>query len=251
MRVLPKVRLMAIERFINVSGRRIWTRQEGSGPPVLLSLGAGHPGVGYSPEIEKEVSAIATVITYDRAGMGRSDPPRTPPTASDMVEDIRAVIETLGVAAPVLLTGFSLTALAAQLYACRYPSAVAGLVLLDPTPDIMVAQIADQPASVREAARRNLAPGEDISRELAFELERIIESAVELRDAIVQFGLPDVPFSIVMMQRKTSSLLMHHHMQMIARVQKGTLVTASATSHRTFVAENAGLISRIIARMLG
>src|SRR5690606_28471284 len=74
---------------------------------------------------------FARVVTYDRAGLGWSDPAPGPRTAEAMVADLRALLRAAGVPAPYVLVGQSFAGLLVRLYAYLHPSEVAGLVLVD------------------------------------------------------------------------------------------------------------------------
>src|SRR5690606_12560675 len=77
-----------------------------------------------------------------------------PPMASDMVEDLRALLRALDLAAPALLVGWSLSALMVQFYACKFPSEVSALLLLDPTPDAAFAGFDRHPQPVQHHIRQ-------------------------------------------------------------------------------------------------
>lgn len=75
--------------------------------------------------------------TYDRAGMGYSDPSNRPSTPFNIVDDLRHLIKTAGIQAPVVLVGHSLGGFNMKLFAATYPAEVAGLVLVDPAEERM------------------------------------------------------------------------------------------------------------------
>jgi pimeloyl-ACP methyl ester carboxylesterase len=176
-----------VEQFVDVAGRKIWTRTVGHGPAVVLCSGAGAASVGSWPEVEGGAARFATVVTYDRAGTGRSEAPDISPTADDMAEELTLLLNSLAVKGPVILVGFSMAAFLVQLFACRLPAEVVGLILLDPLPDELLAQLADQPPAVRASLRAKTA---DTSSGLVLESEKSIESAVQVRDALLEAACP-------------------------------------------------------------
>lgn len=107
----------------------------GHSPAVVLCSGADAASVGSWPEVEGELARFATIVTYDRAGTGRSEAPEGSPTADDMAEELASVLNSLAVNRPVIVVGFSMAAFLVQLFACRRPAEVAGLLLLDALPD--------------------------------------------------------------------------------------------------------------------
>jgi pimeloyl-ACP methyl ester carboxylesterase len=86
-----------------------------------------------APLVEPALEQIATVTTYDRRGVGRSDPVAGKPTVADMADDLRDLLVALDVPGPVTLVGLSLGGLLSAYFACTYPGLVNALVLIDPT----------------------------------------------------------------------------------------------------------------------
>jgi pimeloyl-ACP methyl ester carboxylesterase len=82
--------------------------------------------------VQPEIAKFARVCSYDRAGYGFSDPSNRPATASNIVEDLHDALKAAGIEPPLVLVGHSAGGLYATLYADRYLSEVAGLVLVDP-----------------------------------------------------------------------------------------------------------------------
>jgi hypothetical protein len=198
------------------------------------------------PEIETEVASFATVVTYDRAGLGLSDPPSAAPTAQDMADDMAAVLDTLVPVRPVVLVGASLAAFPVQLFGCLWPARVAGTILLDPTPDEMLANLANLQINMKDQLRMSAAAEVGVTPGLELELERSFESAVQVRDAIQRDGLPDAPLVVVAIDRPSSSPLTTRHAAMAQRAPQGRLVWGRGTSHQGFVRENAELIVDLI-----
>ena len=71
------------------------------------------------------------VILYDLRGHGMSERPPAGYTLGDMVEDLAALLDALGVARPVTLVGNSFGGLLALAFAAAFPDRAAGLVLID------------------------------------------------------------------------------------------------------------------------
>ena len=73
-----------------------------------------------------------TVVTYDRAGFGRSDFPKT---LYNMIEEVDWFMEglhQLGLDGDIILIGHSYGGWLIRLTASRYPEAVCGMVFIDP-----------------------------------------------------------------------------------------------------------------------
>jgi len=119
---------------ISIGPRRLYAEWSGAGTPVIV-LDAGGLGAGCWTgawnTLWNELADLALVCRYDRANTGRSDPAPLPRTSQEMVEDLRLLLRSAGFQPPYLLVGHSFGGLNMQLYARRFPSEVAGLVLVD------------------------------------------------------------------------------------------------------------------------
>jgi pimeloyl-ACP methyl ester carboxylesterase len=85
------------------------------------------------------VAVRTRVVTYDRAGLGSSDPV-SPLTLETQLGDLVAVIRAAG-SGPCVVVGHSWGGLLAQLVALRHPELVAGLVLVDPAEEKYLAAL--------------------------------------------------------------------------------------------------------------
>ena len=154
-----------------------------------------------------------------------------------MANDLAAVLYELDYNEPVLLAGLSLGVLPIQLFACQNPSAVAGLLLLDPTPDQMMVDLSKQPPQVRDLMRANMVKL-GASDAAVMECERIVESGVQVAECIEAHGLPDVPSIVAVAERPASSPLPMLHQDMAGRLPRGRLVRVPDCRHETFLEEN-------------
>ena len=122
---------IAEPQMIDIGGRRLALTCAGTGSPsVVLETGLGAESNEWTL-IQRETSAGARVIRYDRASRGASDRVAGPRTALDMVEDLRALLRACQIEGPFILVGHSFGGLLARLYAHRYSEEVAGIVLVD------------------------------------------------------------------------------------------------------------------------
>jgi pimeloyl-ACP methyl ester carboxylesterase len=116
--------------LVDIGGRRLHLMRAGGGTPaVVVATSLGEPGHGWA-EIQRHLAQHTTVVLYDRAGLGWSDPGPWP-TGKQMVEDLHALLGAAGIPAPYVLVGHSVGGLLVRLYARRYPEEVVGLVLVD------------------------------------------------------------------------------------------------------------------------
>jgi pimeloyl-ACP methyl ester carboxylesterase len=123
-------------RLVEVGGgRRVHLWLAGVGKPSVVVVPAlGSPGLEWA-RIQRALVPEIAVVLYDRAGLGWSDPGPWPRSAGRIADELHQLLEGAGVPAPYLLVGHSLGGLVVRLYAARHPEAVAGVVLVDPTPE--------------------------------------------------------------------------------------------------------------------
>lgn len=120
-----------IGQMIDIGGYRLHMHAEGEGiPTVILDSGAG--GIGLSWEIVRPAIAKFTrVVTYDRAGLGWSEPSPYPRDATTMALELHTMLVNANVPGPYILVGHSLGGIVARQFAAKYPNEVAGLVMVD------------------------------------------------------------------------------------------------------------------------
>lgn len=120
---------------VDVGGYELAYECHGEGEPtVILEAGLGAAGTeGFFGFID-QVAEMSRVCTYDRAGMGGSDP-RTEydgqVTATLMARELHALLKAIGADAPVLLVGHSYGGMPVRAFEGVYPDEVAGIVLID------------------------------------------------------------------------------------------------------------------------
>jgi pimeloyl-ACP methyl ester carboxylesterase len=100
-------------------------------PTVVMDIGAGGNLLDWQL-VQPEVAGFARACTYDRGGMGWSEPGDQPRTSEQFVEELHALLNNAGIQDPYVLVGHSLGGNNVQLFASRYPDEVAGMVLVDP-----------------------------------------------------------------------------------------------------------------------
>ena len=105
---------------------------QGSNPTVVIASGLdGH--LELWDKVISEVSKKHSVFAYNRPGIGKSDKTDKPRDAEQMVVELRFYLKELKILPPYILVGHSSGGLYMQMFARKYPSEVAGLVLVDST----------------------------------------------------------------------------------------------------------------------
>jgi pimeloyl-ACP methyl ester carboxylesterase len=127
-------RTQALTRVM-VDGRSIRMLVAGRGDAtVVFENGLGGP-LEHWGKVQPDVSRFARTVTYDRAGVGLSDDGPRPRDGRRIAAELRHALRTAGIAPPYIVVGASLGGPYIRIFAGMYPDDVAGLVLVDPTPD--------------------------------------------------------------------------------------------------------------------
>ncbi len=141
------------QRLVSIGSRHLNIYCTGSGSPtVVLDAGLGDTTeVWY--KVQGPISKRTRVCSYDRAGMGFSDGTTSRRDAQSAVNDLHALLQRAGIEPPYVLIGHSIAGLYAPLYADRYTSEVAGMVLVDPTPPYVYRREASVAPAITELAK--------------------------------------------------------------------------------------------------
>ena len=118
-------------RMVDVGSSRLHVWSDGGGtPPVVMEAGTWDVALTWA-WVLPEVATFTRAITYDRAGVGWSEPSPRPRTAAVMVDELLALLDRAHVDPPYVLVGMSFGGLIARLLAYQHPNRVAGLVFAD------------------------------------------------------------------------------------------------------------------------
>jgi pimeloyl-ACP methyl ester carboxylesterase len=120
------------QRLVDIGGRRLNIICTGNGSPaVILEAGLLADSAAWR-SVQPAISRRTKVCSYDRAGVGFSDPAGAPRDAAAIVRDLHALLRGAGIAPPYALVGWSSGGLYTRLYQYRFPDEVVGLVEVDP-----------------------------------------------------------------------------------------------------------------------
>src|SRR5215469_17221374 len=136
-----------VGQAVDNGGRTLNLYCSGQGTPtVILETGGNSPGYEWVA-LQSKMAGFTRACWYDRAGVGWSDPPSSPRTSTSIASDLHEALDRAGVLPPYVMAGGSVGGEYVRIYTARYPSEVAGLVLVDPAvpdqhdPDFAVAPI--------------------------------------------------------------------------------------------------------------
>lgn len=274
------VRPAAPGRLVDVGGRRLHLLCKGAsaGPTVIFEAGlsqyTAHSTYGIAQEA---IASFARVCTYDRAGLGWSDPAPPEWTVAGMAADLHALLAAAGEPGPYVVVAHSLGGLVARVYTQAYPQEVAGLILLDATSDEDFDELATAATTLvpqLNAAIRASRPGQPVvglpagtSPEvvMAFtpEILRGVKAEFEALDRLPAerkrpggFGdLGDLPLFVVRRgkteQPPSEADLRHQRVQEnLAKLSsQGELIVAQNSGH-TIPLDEPGVVADVVRRLL-
>ena len=126
-------------RRVDAGGPALRMCITGSGTPtVLFEAGAGGPLETWV-RVQPAVSKFARTVSYDRAGNGLSTQGATPRDGRHIATELHTALHNAHVSPPYILVGHSLGGPLIRVFAGIYPNEVAGMVLVDPTQEELIA----------------------------------------------------------------------------------------------------------------
>jgi len=123
------------KKLVDIGSKTLEVCIKGAGEPVIvIETGMGCSMAEWSHIID-ELSKTTTVLTYHRAGYGRSTIDFTVErTFSNITDDLNILLEKEGISENIVLVGHSFGGLCIQHYAKKYSDRVKSLVMIDASP---------------------------------------------------------------------------------------------------------------------
>jgi pimeloyl-ACP methyl ester carboxylesterase len=117
--------------LVDIGGHRLhlWCTGDGA-PAVILETGLGGSSADWG-FVQPDVARLTRVCSYDRAGMGYSDPGPSPRTARRIASELAELLARSGITGPVVLVGASIGGFDVRVFASDHLERAAGLVLVD------------------------------------------------------------------------------------------------------------------------
>ena len=107
----PTHKASSFDEMVNIGNRRLHLNCTGrninGSPTVLLEAGLGDSSAVWN-RVQPEAAKFTRVCSYDRAGLGKSEPASAPRTIEAVVEDLYALLTSAKISAPYVLVGHSL-----------------------------------------------------------------------------------------------------------------------------------------------
>ena len=112
-------------------GRGLYVRCTGEGSPTVVMEGGDLDTTDSYAFAEEAIAAETRACVYDRAGLGRSDPPPGRVGLDEVVGDFEALLEAASIRGPYVLVGTSGGGYIPVGYAAEHPDQVAGMVFVE------------------------------------------------------------------------------------------------------------------------
>lgn len=135
-----------LDTLIDVGGHRLHVRvSRGTLPITVLFEAGGAANLGAWGQVPSRLAERtgATIVAYDRAGLGASELGPMELTPRDEVDNIRDAMDQLNVPRRTVIVGHSYGAMLALDHAAAYPERIVGLVLVDPMNPRFVVDVGD------------------------------------------------------------------------------------------------------------
>ena len=128
-------RFPAPGQFYEVNGQRLHficegVRDSAETPITIIESGRGKSSLFWS-KVMPLVSPSHRACTYDRPGLGWSDPSKHPVDGDQTVANLHALLEAAGEKPPYVMAGHSIGGILVRDYYHLYPDDVIGIVLID------------------------------------------------------------------------------------------------------------------------
>jgi len=259
--------------MVNIGTHSLQYRSEGNGTPVVVfDAGLGDPLDKLRP-LQARLGRVTRVVTYNRAGYGRSEAGPLPRDCGREAEELKALLARAGLPGPYVLVGHSLGALNVQVFAARHPGDVAGLVLLDPPPNSfllgqdyrdlmsMAERMTAEWQSIADSAAASADPKEQARsaffRMLASEHREMFGATARLVEAIPTFG--EIPLLVMAAGRPNPAFgpgageyqkyWIGKSRALAAKSAKGRFVLAEESSHYLYL-DAADLVEKSIVSLV-
>lgn len=123
-------------KLYRVNGFNMHLYCTGSGAPtVILEAGLGDDSRIWG-KVQPELSKLTQVCSYDRAGLGWSDPQPGMRDSNSIADQLHGLLASPRISGPIVLMGHSIAGLHMRAYVSKYPQDIAGVVFVDGvTPD--------------------------------------------------------------------------------------------------------------------
>jgi pimeloyl-ACP methyl ester carboxylesterase len=170
-----------------------FARVDAGGPKLrMLVTGRGNQTVVFEAgangslenwvRIQARISQFARTVSYDRAGNGLSDKGPVPRDGAHIAAELHAALHNAHLSPPYILVGHSLGGPFIRMFAAKYLNEVAGMVLVDPTQEDLIAWAREHDPEEHEETEHTPRPDNEV--------DCAPQTFAELKDTRLPNGIP-------------------------------------------------------------
>ena len=138
-------------QLVDVGGYQMHIYCTGQGSPtVILEAGSGDSSLIWA-KVQPKIAKSTRVCSYDRAGLGWSNPSPYPRSATTMVEELHTLMTNAKIDGPYVFVGHSLGGMLVRMFAHKYPNDISGMVLVDSLHEARMIRNPDLAEAIQEA----------------------------------------------------------------------------------------------------
>ncbi|HTA84507.1 MAG TPA: alpha/beta hydrolase [Bacteroidia bacterium] len=120
-------------KFIEIQGKKEYVVDKGIGEPVVVFISGLGDDLSSFSEVQKNISKLTRTISYDRAGIGKSESLGNARSIDNISNELNELLTKLDSNQHFILVGHSRAGLIMRYFTNKYPEKVAGMVFIDPT----------------------------------------------------------------------------------------------------------------------
>ena len=235
------------EHVVDVGGRKLHGIVYGEGAPTVVLIGGFNAPQAYWNGIVPAIAEQATVVTYDRAGYGKSEIGDLPLDGGQSARDLDVLLREMEVPTPYIVVGHSYGVHVARLFAAACSDDMGGLILVDG----QYQGILDE--------QRNVLDGQDLEKleEMVVMMAEMTGPQSELAyretttEQLRESGpLPEIPFVVITAgdrsramppvsseeaKAKLAELAIRLQDRLVALIPGGTHIVAEGVGHNVHV----------------
>jgi len=255
---IPEISTPKTEKMVDVGGRKLHACFYGKGSPaVILVSGFGATQTYWNPVIP-DLAAQTTVVTFDRAGIGKSEINDLPTHGLQSAKDLHVLLEKTNVPKPYILIGHSYGGDVVRLFAFLYPGDMGGMILEDAQHE----GILDEQRKILKGKDREIL--EEMATRFSPPENPITEGDyrnITHEQLKNNKRLPDIPFVVMIAGdrsqhmppvfseeaiEKIAELGMEMHKKMVALIPGGKYIIVEGAGHNIHLEKPGALIGPII-----
>jgi len=116
---------------VDIGGFKLNIQVMGEGyPAVIMDSGSGDTLKSWE-KVQPRVAEFTKSVSYDRAGLGQSEPGPEPRSAEQVAKELHTLLKNADIQPPYVLVGHSLGGIHILTYANIFPDEIAGMIFVD------------------------------------------------------------------------------------------------------------------------